>query len=121
MSAVSEYGFDVDFPVTPTFWLVIAFCVMFASFGHAVLSQRIPGFGKQEIGTNLSGETLSQSHFANSKCVDVKSLRISDRSPNLYQPDLTVTGAYHRQMSAGGVLVTPGDAIPVVIFPNPVA
>jgi hypothetical protein len=120
-SAVSEYGFDVDFPLTPTFWLAIAFCVMFASIGHAAVGHRIHGVGKREIGTNLSGDAPSLSHFAGSQCVGNKSLRTSDRSPNLYQPDLTITGGYLGQMSAGGVLVTPSDAAPAVTFLCPVA
>src|SRR5882724_3715380 len=94
VSAVSEYGFDVDFPLTPTFWLAIAFCVMIATVGHAVVINRIHGVGKREIGTNLSGDAPLLSHFASSKCVGNKSLRTSDQSPNLFHHDFSITGRY---------------------------
>jgi len=121
VSAVSEYGFDINFPLTPTLWLAIAFCVMFASSGHAAVDHRIHGVGKRKIWTDLSGGAPSLSDFASLKCVDNKSPRTSEQSPNLYQHDLTITGGYHGQMRAGGVLVTPSDAIPAVVFLSPVA
>ncbi|HXI83615.1 MAG TPA: hypothetical protein VNL17_05940 [Verrucomicrobiae bacterium] len=111
----------MDFPLTPPCWLAIAFCVMFATIGHAAVGHRILGIGKWKVSTNLSGETPSLSDSANSKFVDVKSHRISDRSTNLYEHDLTVSGGYHGQMSAGGVLVTPSDAVPALNFLGPVA
>jgi len=34
VSAISEYGFDVDFPLTPPLWLAIAVCVWLISSAH---------------------------------------------------------------------------------------
>ena len=36
VSAISEYGFDVDFPLTPPLWLLIAICVVVGATAHAI-------------------------------------------------------------------------------------
>lgn len=39
MSAVSEYGFDVDFPFTPPLWLVSGICAMLFAATHAAFNR----------------------------------------------------------------------------------
>ncbi len=120
-SAVSEYGFDADFPLTPAFWLAIAFCVMFASIAPAVIGRRIHGIGKQETGTYLSGDVPSPSDSASLVSTCHKSPRISDRFPSICQDNFRLTGRYCGQMSSGGGIVTVSEAIPAAIFLSPAA
>lgn len=79
ISAVSEYGFDVDFPLTPPLWLVIAISALLFAAAHAAIGSRIHGIGKREIETSLSGAVSSRLDFAISISDGHKSPRDSDR------------------------------------------
>ncbi len=64
VSAVSEYGFDVDFPLTPPVWLAIAVCAVVMAAAHAGIGSRVHGIGKRETVTYLSSDVPSPSDSA---------------------------------------------------------
>ena len=119
VSAVSEYGFDLDFPLTPPVWLVIAVCAVVMATAHVAIGSRIHGIGKREIGTHLSGDVPSLSGSASSVSAGNKSPRIRDRSPSICQDNFDGSDGCHDLMRASGVVVTGSDAIPAVIFLSP--
>jgi hypothetical protein len=118
-SAVSEYGLDVDFPLSPALWLAIAFCVMFATVGHAVVSDQIHGIGKRETGTYLSGAVPSLSDSVSFINPGHKSPRISDRCRGICQDSCRVTGDGAIRMNLGDASITASDAMPAAIFMSP--
>jgi hypothetical protein len=52
ISAVSEYGFEIDFPLTPPVWLVITICAAAIMIAHAVFAHRPHGTDKRNTGIN---------------------------------------------------------------------
>lgn len=118
-SAVSEYGLDIDFPLTPAFWLAIVCCMMFAPVGHAALTSRIHGGRKRETATYFSGGLPSLSDSANLINTGPKSPRTNERSSSFIQGAFSLTGSYRCQMTSGGVTGAVRSAIPVAIFLSP--
>jgi len=106
-STVSGLGFDVDFPLTPSLWLVIAICAMVMATAHAAIGNRIHSIVNRETGTCLSGAAPSLSDSASS---------ISDRSPSICQDKFDIHHCSHDPMRSRGVIVTPSDAIPAPSF-----
>ena len=109
-STVSEFGFDMDFPLTPSLWLVIAACAVIGATAHAAIGSRIHANGKRKTGTYLSGDVSSLCDSASS---------ISDRSPSIYQNSFSVNGGHGGQMSSNRRIITASDVIPAVIFLSP--
>jgi hypothetical protein len=59
ISAVSEYAFDADFPLTPSLWLVIAICSVVVGTAHAAIGSRIHDTGKRETVAYRPGDASS--------------------------------------------------------------
>jgi len=83
ISAVSEYGFDVDFPLTPPLWLVTAICltVIVAALcqptGHSVKPRGAEGLysshgvelSSDATGATIGGTTSARSRLTRQPCV----------------------------------------------------
>ena len=83
ISAVSEYGFDVDFPLTPPLWLVTAICLtvivtaLYRPIGHSVkshgerdlYSSHGVGFLADATGATIGGTTSARSRLTRLSCV----------------------------------------------------
>src|SRR5207244_2069208 len=114
-SAVSEWGFDFDFPLTPSLWLAVAAFLVFVTTAHAAIPSRIRNIRERETGTYLSVAVPTLSDSASS---------ISNTDAG--RPTAPVAIGPESKIWASRALapqflvcVTASDAIPVVIFLSP--
>ena len=114
-SAVSEYGFDVDFPLTPHVWLVIAICAVVVATAHAALP-------KASGLTGILSQSESASFLSNvnpgGPTAPVRDCRAT--APVAIGPEATISasGALALQIL---VCVTASDGIPAIVFLSPAA
>jgi len=118
-SAISEYGFDIDFPLTPALWLMIAICAVVMATAHAAIGSRIHGIGKRETVSHLPGDVPSLSDAARTISTGSKSSWTSDRCLSIFQDSCRVADHGDIRVNSRGVIVTASDAIPAVIFLSP--
>jgi hypothetical protein len=90
MSAVSEYGFEIDFPLTPTLWLVIAICAVVGATARAGLGNHFDyhaATAPAAIHVNVTPASVAD----NPKLLDcaVRGARAADRTtaPVVVHPD----------------------------------
>ena len=116
ISAVSEYGFDVDFPLTPPVWLMIAVCAAAILTVHTVIGNRPQAKGRRGAAACWSSDTQLLSRLASFITNGIKSPRASDRSQSIDQCDFNNQGDHRAPMSSYGATVAASDAMPAFIF-----
>jgi hypothetical protein len=121
VSTVSEYCFDVDFPLTPPLWLVIAISALLFAGAHSVIGRRIHCLGARETGICVSDKVSLLSDSASFIKSGRRSPRASDRPPSPARHSSNTARGYCGQMTVGGVILAASDAIPAVFFLRPAA
>ena len=121
ISTISEYGFGEDFPLTPLLWLMIAAGALLFAAAHTAIGSRIDNLGKRGTGIYVSGNVPPRSDVAISISDGHTSSQISDRSQRISQDKGNGAGGSRSQTDSGVVIVTAGEAIPVIIFLGPAA
>jgi len=62
-SAVSEYGFDLDFPLTPALWLVIAVCTLVMATAHDAIRSQVRTHGDDHASHYNLATAIARSDF----------------------------------------------------------
>ncbi len=122
-AAIAEYGFDLDFPLTPPVWLAIVLCAVLIATAHTTISSRIYGSAEWETGAGLisNGDKFTDNRVSpriSNPSADHRP-SVNSRSRNIFPNDFSVTGNGHVRMSLSGVIVTASGVMPAIIFLNP--
>jgi len=136
ISAISEYGFDIDFPLTPTLWLAIAVCAVLvtcvarattgafslhAIAGTAVIALLATGHGAVCSRQHQRRHSPPAPHTRLLQQLRVKRARTDNSGPRPPVESGIVGRAslLFRLPSARNVINVRNDTIPVVKFLNP--
>jgi hypothetical protein len=116
VSAVSEYGFDFDFPLTPPVWLVIAIGVVVMATTHNVIGSRIHSRDKCETGNHrlVNAALLSESIRPTSMAGNCRAI-----APFAVRPDGKISASEALARPAYYACLVAGDDIAATLLLGP--
>ena len=118
--AASEYGCDVDFPLTPTLWLAIGICAAVVVTVHAAPASRTHT-GESERRTYWSVGATSLSDSAKAPSTGNQSRGFADDCRAICEDILSVGDRCGAQLNSHGSIVMITGAMPTVRFLTPKA
>jgi hypothetical protein len=117
MSLISEYGCDVDFPLTPAVWLIMGICAVLFATQPGVGGRTFSGKSRPQAYSFLDGSTLLGCEKPHA--IGAIPPRFGDDDGNIYEGDLRVADRCCGGMSSDASVGTATQEIPALIFLSP--